>query len=70
MGVALGRSGVGAEAAVPLRPRNRLHHSERAYAKRSISAIASAISGISGVGANPSSAGAETAWASRRRFVN
>ena len=36
---------------------------EAAYAKRSISACAPAISGISGVGVKPSSAGARTAFA-------
>jgi hypothetical protein len=34
------------------------------------SACASAISGISSVGAKPSSAGARTAWASARRLVD
>ena len=34
------------------------------------SACASAISGISGVGEKPSSAGARTAWASARRLVD
>ena len=43
---------------------------ERPYAKRSVNDIASAISGISGVGAKPSSAGARTAWASAGRPVD
>src|SRR5271165_39492 len=43
---------------------------ERSYAKRSISASASVISGISDVGAKPSSAGTSTAWASAMRPVN
>ena len=42
----------------------------RPYAERSISACASAISGISGVGAKPSSAGARTAWPSAGRAVD
>src|SRR5271155_5230412 len=49
---------------------NRLHRPERPYAKRSISACASAISGISGVGEKPSSAGASTAWPSAGRPVD
>jgi hypothetical protein len=43
---------------------------KRPYAERSISTRASAISGISGVGEKTSSAGARTAWASRRRPPN
>ena len=43
---------------------------EAAYAKRSISASASAISGISGEGEKPSSAGASTARASAGRAVD
>src|SRR5271157_5598397 len=43
---------------------------KRPYAKRSISARASAISGISGVGEKPSSAGARTACASVGRPVD
>jgi hypothetical protein len=43
---------------------------ERPYAKRSISASASAISGISGVGEKPLSAGARTARASAGRAVD
>ncbi len=46
------------------------HHPKRPYAKRSSSACASAISGISGVGEKPSSAGARTAWASFGRPVD
>jgi hypothetical protein len=42
---------------------------DRNYSAAS-NACASAISGISGVGAKPSSAGARTAWASARRPVD
>src|ERR1700722_13022549 len=43
---------------------------EQSYAKRFINASASAISGISGVGEKPSSAGPRTAWASIGRAVD
>jgi hypothetical protein len=49
---------------------NGFNRPKRHYAKRSISACASAISGISGVGEKPSSAGASTAWASAGRPVD
>ena len=49
---------------------NGLNRLKRPYAKRSISARASAISGTSGVGAKPSSARARTAWASTGRAVD
>ena len=58
---ASGTTGVSAIAAIPLGAWSTLHRPKRPYAKRSISACASAISGISGVGAKPSSAGARTA---------
>ena len=60
-GIAPGRTGVRAFAAIRLRARSTLHRPKRPYAKRFISACASAISGICGVGAKPSSAGARTA---------
>ena len=46
------------------------HRPERPYANRSISASASAILGISGVGAKPSSAGVRTACAAAGRPVD
>jgi hypothetical protein len=69
-GVAQGTAGIGRR---PGRSAFRVppHHcSKRPYAKRSISACASAISSISGVGEKPSSAGARTAWASPKRPVD
>jgi hypothetical protein len=60
-GVTSGRSGDRDKAAIPLPGQKRLHRSMRPYAKSSISACASAISGISGVGEKPSTAGARTA---------
>ena len=68
--VASGRTGVRAEAAFPLRARNWLYRPKRPYAKRSTRACASAISGISGVGAKPSSAGASAPCASTGRPVD
>jgi hypothetical protein len=53
-----------ARAAAPYRP------SRRPYAKRPSSACASAISGISGVGEKPSSAGARMACASLGRPID
>jgi hypothetical protein len=73
--VALGRTGVRAIAAVPLRARNSSRSLEtasrrpKAYLRHPNSSCASAISGISGVGKKPSSAGARTARASFRRPV-
>ena len=46
------------------------HSQPRAYASASSSVCALAITGISGVGEKPSSAGARTAWASARRPVD
>jgi hypothetical protein len=43
--VATGKTGMRAEAAIPLRARNGLHRPKHAYAKRFVSACASAISG-------------------------
>src|ERR1700677_1055391 len=47
----------------------RLHSQPRAYASAATIVCALAITGISGVGEKPSSAGARTAWASARRPV-
>ena len=56
----LGRTGVRALAAIRLRARSTLHRPKRPYAKRSISACASAISGIEPDSVKPSRAGART----------
>ena len=69
-GVALGRTGVRAIAVIPLRARSGHYRPKPTYANRADSDIASAISGISEVGANSSSAGASTAWASAGRPVD
>jgi hypothetical protein len=58
------------KAGIPLRARTRLHRPKRSYASCDSSACVSTISGISGVGEKPSSAGARTAWASAGRPVD
>jgi hypothetical protein len=67
--IASGRTGFRARAALPLRARSRLHYPNLPYAKLSISAWASAISGISAVGAKPSRALLRMARASAARAV-
>jgi hypothetical protein len=67
--IASGRTGFRARAALPLRARSRLHYPNLPYAKLSISAWASAISGISAVGAKPSRALLRMARASAGRAV-
>jgi hypothetical protein len=69
-GTASGKTAVRAKAAVPLQAGNRLQCSNQTYANRDTSDTASAISGISGVGEKPSTAGASTAWASASRLVD
>ena len=68
-GVASRRTGVRALAAIRLRVQGTLHRPERPYAKRSISACASAISGIEADSVKPSRAGARTVRASAQRPV-
>jgi hypothetical protein len=68
--VSLERTGVRAKAAFHYESEMSFTAPGRLYAKRSIRDCASAISGISGVGEKPSSAGASTAWASTRRSVD
>src|SRR5271166_4005492 len=68
--VASGRTGVQPKAVFAWRAGNQLHCPKQTYGSRDSSACASAISGISGVGEKPSSAGARTAWASAGRSVN
>jgi hypothetical protein len=65
-GVAQGTAGIGWRLGI----RRYAVSPNRPYAKCSISACASAISGSSGVGAKPSSAGARTAQASAGRPVD
>ena len=67
--VASGRTGFRARATLPSRARSRFHYPTLPYAKLSISACASAISGISAAGAKPSRALLRMARASAGRAV-
>jgi hypothetical protein len=68
--VAWRRTGVLPIAVIPCQARNRVHRPRRSYASCDSSTCVSTISGISGVGEKPSSAGARTAWASAGRPVD